>query len=250
MNWKNIFKIAGMSLLFIFIGVSLSFTSIERKDILMADLQVKIKDSYQFVTAREIKNIVSKNFKGLKGAMIDSINTQVIELKIEEQPWVKNAEVFKGYAQSDDMKLKGRIKITIEQEVPVLRVVNEDRSYFVNEAGKRLPATGYYSKSIPVFTGKINDKMMQNNLLPFVSIINADPFWKALIQQVHVLNNGELIIVPRVGNHKIEFGKPEKIETKLRNLMLVYTRGFEGDAWNKYKTVTLKYNNQVVCTLR
>ena len=80
-------------------------------------------------------------------------------------------------------------------------------------------------------------------MLPFVNFINADPFWKALFQQVQVEPNGELILIPRIGDHQIDFGKAENIELKLRNLKLVYTEGFKGDAWSKYRTVSLKNKN-------
>ena len=88
------------------------------------------------------------------------------------------------------------------------------------------------------------------NLIKFIKFISNDEFWKAQIQQIHIRTDHELVLVPRVGDQLIVFGKPEKIEMRFRNLKALYTEGFSTDGWNKYKTITLKYDNQVVCTLK
>lgn len=248
MTRKIIFKIAGLAAIFVFIVVTLSFTSVERSHITYAKLQVIFHEPYQFVTVSEIEKIVQKNFKGLNGALIDTLNTEVIELKIEEHPWIKSAEVFKGYAKPDSLFIVGGIKIFIEQEVPILRVVKGSDGFYLTREGKHLPFSASYTTNVPVVTGKVDDAFLQARLIPFILTATAEPFWKALFQQIHVTENEELIIVPRVGDHRIEFGKVENIEKKFRNLKAVYKNGFNTDGWNKYKTVTLKYDNQVVCT--
>ena len=250
MKRKIIFNIASLVGILLFIGVSLSFTSIERTHIVYSNLKVVFNERYRYVTEKEIENIVYKNFKGLKGALIDTVNTEQIESKIEEHPWVKKAEVFKGYANSDKSFLNGGIIILIEQEDPVLRFVKGADGYFVNKHGKHLPFSNSNTKNVPVITGSIDDNFLQNDLIPFLSEVTTDAFWKALIEQIHVTKNKELIIVPRVGDHKIEFGPIVNVDKKFRNLKAVYKDGFKNDGWNKYKIVSVKYQNQVVCTLR
>lgn len=78
--------------------------------------------------------------------------------------------------------------------------------------------------------------------------VNKDQFWRAQIEQVFVQENGELLVVPQVGDYLIEFGTPEDYTLKLRNLKAVYQQGFKNLGWNKYKTISVKYRNQVVCT--
>lgn len=250
MSRRIIFKIGGLAAVLVFIVVSVSFTSMERKDIVCSNMQVLFREPYRFVTSREIETIVNKNFKGFNGALVDTVNSEMIEEKIEENPWVKNAEVFKGYAASDSTGLWGGMKIYIEQEIPVLRIVQGADGYYVNSNGKHLPVSSSNTMSVTVYTGNINDKTIQEQLLPFEQFIDHDPFLKALIQQVDVRENNELVLVPRVGDHLIEFGKPENITQKFRNLKAAYKNGFDPEAWKQYKTVSLKYKNQVVCTLK
>lgn len=250
MKRRVIFRIAALALIIIFLGITLGFTHIERKGLVLKTINVSFKEPYQFITDKEVEAIVLRNFKRLRGALLDSVNTHEIELKIEENAWVHNAEVYKGYALSDTMNAAGRLNIRIEQEVPVLRVVNDNGGYYVNEHGKKMPVSLHHSSNVIVVTGSVTYDRLTKTLLPFVKHLHEDNFWRSLFLQINVEPNGELVLVPRVGNHRIVLGTTDNLEQKLRNLKLVYTKGFDGEDWKKYKTVNLKYNNQVVCTLR
>jgi cell division protein FtsQ len=250
MNRDRLFKIASLMLLLIVVIVTLGFTSFQRKQLVCTDVNVFFDNTDVFVTSDQIEKIIQSNFKGLKGAILDTVNTERIESKIEENPWVFNAEVFKGYVNSDSCSFAGGLKVHIEQEVPLLRVVNGSVEYYVNKNGRHLPFSASCTSNVLVVSGYVSDAMLKNKLLPFVDYLDKNNFWKALIQQVDVQNNEELILVPRAGDHLIKFGKAENIENKFRNLKAVYTQGFNDGAWNKYKTVSLRYNNQVICKLK
>lgn len=102
---------------------------------------------------------------------------------------------------------------------------------------------------VVVVTGAV-DADLEKELVGFVHYINSDVFWKAQVQQIHVRKNGELLLIPRVGDHKIEFGKIENLEKKFRNLKAVYIKGFSKSGWEKYSIISLKFENQVICTLK
>jgi cell division protein FtsQ len=77
--------------------------------------------------------------------------------------------------------------------------------------------------------------------------IYHDKFWRAQIEQIYVKkDNFELI--PRVGTQIIEFGDISNYEYKFKKLKALYEQGFSKVGWNKYKTINLKYNNQIICT--
>ena len=60
--------------------------------------------------------------------------------------------------------------------------------------------------------------------------------------------NGEVTLVPRVGDQLIVMGTLENYREKLDRLYALYVKGFNKIGWNKYKRITLKYEGQVVCT--
>lgn len=250
MNRKLIIRFASLVFVLAFISVTLGFTHAERKALVVNDIQVKYNDDYRFVSEKEIKQIVLNSFKSLHGSLLDTVNIQQIENKVEENAWVKKAEVYKGYALGDSVYLGGRIVIKIIQETPVLRVVDENGGFYLNNLGKKLPVSLYHTQKVMVVSGSVTDSVLISDVLPFVNRINANEFWKSLFMQVHVKIGGELVLIPRIGNHQIEFGYPDNVDQKLRNLKLVYTKGFTSSDFDKYKKVSLKYNNQVVCTLK
>ena len=78
--------------------------------------------------------------------------------------------------------------------------------------------------------------------------VNKDEFWRAQIEQVLIQPKGDLLLLPQVGDYLIEFGKADNYKAKFRNLKAVYQQGFKNFGWNKYRVISVKYQNQVVCT--
>ena len=78
--------------------------------------------------------------------------------------------------------------------------------------------------------------------------INKDDFWSAQIEQLYVNENGDIELIPRVGNQKIIFGDATQMKEKFNKLFILYTKGFDKTGWNNYSAINLKFNDQVVCT--
>ena len=57
-------------------------------------------------------------------------------------------------------------------------------------------------------------------------------------------------IIPRIGNHKIYFGDLLNLDEKLDYLYKFYKYILPSKGWDTYKLISLKYNNQIVCTKR
>lgn len=249
MTRRLILKISGLLALLIFIIATLSFTTLERKQIACKGVTVTFDQENHFISTESIEKTIQRKFKTLNGALLDTLNTEIIEAELEKNPWVKAAEVFKGYS-ADSSFLAGGIRVHIIQEKPFFRVVNGSDGFYVTREGKHLPFSSYGAANVVVVTGQDSPKYINDDLLNFVKFISDDEFWNAQIQQIYIRKNHELVLVPRVGDQLIVFGKPEKLAMRFRNLKALYTEGFTKEGWNKYKTISLKYDNQVVCTLK
>ena len=70
-----------------------------------------------------------------------------------------------------------------------------------------------------------------------------------MFEQVHVFS-GEFTLVPKVGNQKIKFGDIEDAVGKLRRLRIFYDEGMPYEGWQKYRTLDLRFEGQVVCERR
>ena len=89
-------------------------------------------------------------------------------------------------------------------------------------------------------------------LLAFVSRVQKDNFWRAEIVQVCASATSygalSLMLVPRSGDFRIEFGETDDAEHKLERLMSFYRSAMTSLGWERWSKIDLRYNNQVVCT--
>jgi len=78
--------------------------------------------------------------------------------------------------------------------------------------------------------------------------INTDAFWKAQIQQLFVNTNGDIELIPAVGNQIIIFGDEKNIADKFEKLKIFYKKAEKINAWTKYDTININFKGQVVCS--
>lgn len=246
---KTIINIIALCLVVFTMLASLWFISNQKKKIVCSSVKIVFNDDVHFVTEAEIEKIIQDNFGSFDGVLLDTLNTFKIKQAIEQHAWIQNVDIFKGYAHTDSSFFVGVIKVIITHQIPLMRVANADNGYYVSSSGNTMPLSGSFSMHVPVFTGHIPDSIVNEYLLPFAQYIHNDDFLRSLFVQIDVKTDKQIEIVPRVGNHTIEFGYITDIDHKIRNLKAVYTQGFGNEQWEKYKKVSLKYKNQVVCSL-
>jgi cell division protein FtsQ len=70
------------------------------------------------------------------------------------------------------------------------------------------------------------------------------------VVQVNVVADGTLELVPRVGDHIIYLGPPVNISKKLERLRKFYLYGLNEAGWNKYATISVEFDNQIICKKR
>ncbi|MBK9017301.1 MAG: hypothetical protein IPM82_26400 [Saprospiraceae bacterium] len=86
------------------------------------------------------------------------------------------------------------------------------------------------------------------DLFELTNFILSDPLWKAMFEQVHINAKDEFVLVPIVGDQSIILGKWDTdVEAKFKKLRAFYEEGFSREGWQKYKTIDLRFRNQVVC---
>jgi len=239
---RRLKKIAWVSVIVLYFPVIFSFISIGKGKVVCGVISSSICDSVEnrFITPEEIRTLVLEKYPGILGRKVKEINTEEMEVFFEKHPAVNNCEVYFTYG--------GSLHVDVTQREPLVRVFDANRSFYLDMNGQKMPVFRNYSAHILVAAGYIGRLKEKDGLVRFSKMIYDDQFWKAQIEQVYVNEQGELILVPRVGDHLIEFGGLERMEEKLRNLRALYNQGWDAREWNLYKKVNLKYKGQVVCT--
>jgi len=252
---KKFFKISLWVLLFGGLLVLVGFMEAEHQKITCKQLDVYIdyQDSDPLITPEDILKPIHERFDSLAGKKLSDINTIEIEDLVNEIDFVENAEVYST--------LTGVLKVKAIQRIPVLRVVNNaGQNFYIDCKGRLFPVKAGFSTRILVASGDISTrysdtlKISKENpdqelfkLRELAEYIKNDEFLNAQIEQIYVNSSGEYELVPKVGRQLILFGDITSMETKFENLKIFYHEGMKRAGWDAYKTINLKFENQVVC---
>jgi cell division protein FtsQ len=246
----KVLKIAGSIVLVIFIIVTLAFTVHESEDVVCANIEIEFgSDELIQVNKDELIRLVKAADKSVLGKKLEQINSEIIENAVEKHQAILNAEVYTVMAK-DSGSYKGFLVVKVKHREPVVRIMSSTANYYLDEFGGKIPISSNYTANVLATTGYLSEKYASEQLLPFVLFIENDPFWQAQIEQVHVEKNGDVLLTPLVGEHIIEFGKLDNYRKKLQKMKAFYEQVLAKDQWNKYKTVSLKYNDQVIAKRR
>ena len=248
--FRKLLKIVGSLLLIVFIVGTLAFTYHESKDVVCRNIEIDFEiDELIKVDKDELIRLVKTSDKDILNKKLTQINSENIETAVKKHPAIYNAEVYK-VMKRDSSSYKGVLVISVKHREPVVRIMSNSGSYYLDEFGEKIPISLNYTANILVTTGYFSEKYAKEKLLPFILYLESYKFWQALIEQVHIEKNGEVLLTPLVGEHIIEFGNLDDYQKKLQKMKAFYEQVLANDNWNKYKTVSLKYNNQVVAKRR
>jgi len=247
--FKKLSKIGGIVLLLLFMVVTLAFTSLEYKNETCREIEIVYNANDKITVDKDvIRKIVKSTDKEIIGKTFDKINAAALEAEVEKNPSVKSAEIFEVVAK-DTGSYKGILTVKIKHREPLLRVITDKGSYYLDDTGHKFPVSTSYPAHVLVATGNINEELAED-ILPCVRFIEQDDFWSAQIEQIHVTSNGELILTPLIGDHLIELGTVDNYEGKFKKMKAFYKEVLVKNNWNKYKSISLKYNNQVIAKRR
>lgn len=99
-------------------------------------------------------------------------------------------------------------------------------------------------------TGSFSHKYAQKRLAPVAMQIQADNFWQHQAEQLNVLSDGTLELVPRVGDHIVYLGAPSEVPKKLERLRKFYKYGLSHAGWDRYERISVEFDNQIICKKR
>jgi len=245
---KKIFVIFGWLCLAGFVGFTIYFAYDQRKSVRCKTIVVYISPgSPRFMDEDEIANMIEKSGEPIIGHPLSAINIGKLETKLSTFTSLKDVEIYRKI-DSRGLSFTGKLIINVGERTPVLRIKTAYEDYYLDKEGTKIPVSAKYVERILLACGPIPDETVKSSLLKMADFVNKDEFWRAQIEQVLVQPNGELLLLPQVGDYLIVFGKPDDFELKFRNLKAVYQQGFKNFGWNKYKAISVKYQNQVVCT--
>lgn len=204
-----------------------------------------------FVNKEELQTLIVSQMKGNTFHLpTREINLRQLENFLENNPYIKNAEVY--------LDIKGKMWVEVEQHEPLVRIVSESNaSYYLSRSGIKMPTSSDFSARVPIASGHIADNGKDlgkiesdivENIYELMEYIKDDQLLQSLFEQIYIEENGDFILTPKIGNHEIILGSVENKQQKFAKLLVFYKEGLANVGWDKYRTINLKYKNQIVCT--
>ena len=243
-NWKRVFTITFSVIIGIYLVLAVTaFNNPIERDLVCNNVQVSIEGTVGggFLTADDVRRTLTEQQLNPVGKCLADVNLRDIEERLEAHELIDEAECYKTQG--------GSVSIHIRERVPVMRVMANGQDYYVDRDGKALRNTGYVCNLV-VATGSISTDYATRVLAPIGRIIMTDDFWRNQIEQVNVLPDSTIEMVPRVGEHIIYIGQPVGVTRKLERLRKFYQYGLSQAGWNKYSRISVEFNNQIVCKRR
>lgn len=192
------------------------------------------------LSKENITELLDKEGLNPYGYIIDSIRCTMIENCINEISLVRDCQAYKTADRY--------VAIEIDCKIPILKVNDiNGNEYYIDSDGNIITSV-HKALHLPVATGHISEEMQSTELKEMACAIYGSRFWLAQTEQIHFEKNGNIILVPRVGGHIIEFGKAENITGKLDKLYTFYTKGLNAIGWDKYEKLNIEFNDKVICT--
>jgi cell division protein FtsQ len=218
--------------------VLLLFTNDRQATQKMSLNDIRIKESPDnFVNKQIVLNYLKDKSVHFDSILMIDFSTGELENILGFHSGIQEVEVFADQ--------KGSVDILIQQKKAIVRVKSNIEDYYLDEFGEKMQLSDNYTPKLVVATGNISTKN-HAGIYEFVKEINKSDFWNAQITQIH-FEKDDILLIPRVGNQKINIGSFENIVEKLDNLYQFYKVVMHVKGWQTYSDINLKFNNQIVC---
>lgn len=261
-QFKQIARLTGWVLSVIGLVVGLAFSDMETDRIPCTEIKIQVdhNSGNAFVTDADVMTMLMSKGDSLIGEPLVNIPIATYERMITNHPSIKKAEVY--------TQLNGTLAVSVQQREPVLRVMtSKSESFYIDEEGYVMPTSENYTARVPIASGNINDDLYRIRTVSFATLsdslanitklddlykltlfLRQDKFWNAQIQQYQINGNNEIIMIPRVGKHKILLGDIKNLEARFNKPWIFYQKGLNRTGWDQYHTINLKYKDQVICS--
>lgn len=188
-------------------------------------------------------------------AKISSIDLMKIQKLLGNNPWIESSSAFIG--------LNDTLSIKAKEYEPVLRVYNQDmKSVYVTADGIIIPSNPNYSPRMIIASGQflftlpkgnasITDSLYANTGIPealrIATAIKKDSFLAGNIGQIYKNYNEYELMVNNL-SAKVIVGDTCAVEQRLARLKTLLEQYSGTEELKPFKTLNLRYKNQIVCT--
>lgn len=226
-----------------------------RRMIACTGLKITIADKYSFVTEEEIKEYIDSGYGTYIGQKVDSVNLVKIEKILDSRSVIRKSEAF--------VTRDGYLNVIITQREPVVRFNKKDgRGFYADSKGFLFPLQSNYTSLVPIVDGNIpiniskgykgqperpEESEWLSRIISVIDYMQKHKIWMENIAQIHIEDNGDLVMIMRMGKERFIFGPPYEIKAKFDRIEKYYKCIIPEKGENYYSYINVKYKNRIIC---
>ncbi len=192
-----------------------------------------------FIEAEAVNKLLIEKKSVVESIKKEQVDLNTLEKSLNNHNMIEKSEVF--------VTVDGVLKAVITQKTPIVRVITETGSFYIDYEGNKMPLSDIQSARIPLVSAA-NDQVEKKEVQDLFRYIFDDEFLRKNIIGMEILPNGGVKLANRNYSYVIDFGKPQSIERKFANYKAFFQKASADSTLLQYKRVNLKFTQQVVCT--
>ncbi|MEC7772503.1 MAG: hypothetical protein VX798_15070 [Bacteroidota bacterium] len=203
------------------------------------DVTIKfVGEDNLYLTEDAVNKLLIQKYGPLENTLKEQLVLNTMEEIILSNDMVKNAQVY--------LTVNGELVSKIVQRKPIGRIEGVSR-FYLDDQGERMPLSKHHSARVPIITGKIIGKTLEDAYV-ILDYINHDDFLRKNVIGIHIEDEGKYQLKFRMENFVVNLGGVDNLNKKFKNFMAFYAKAAKDNSLEDYVTVSLEFNNQVVCT--
>jgi cell division protein FtsQ len=218
------------------------------KTVASVEVHIKNDKKYHFIEQNEILDLAINNRNvDVQHLPLSKLDIHSMEQVILADPWVATTQVY-----VDNMRV---LQIYVTQRIPVMRVFQQNgASFYLDSTLSAMPLSDNYKyyttvvTNVPELKNDSASSALKKQLLSLVTTIQADSFWNTQVSHVVIDSDATFELIPLLGNQRIMLGDASQVKEKLDNLFAFYKKVLNRIGWDKYETLDVRFNGQVIAS--
>jgi cell division protein FtsQ len=210
------------------------------------EVVLKTPTNEVFIDEKDIQQLLEHTFH-ITGTAIGKLPLRSMELLLENNPWIADAEIF---VDNNDL-----LHAKIEERQPIARIFTiQQNSFYIDSSGVQLPLSEKMVARVPVFTDfpsdqavlSVPDSLLMQDILAISRFIAADSFWMAQASQIAIVAGNQFEIYPLTGRPIIRMGNGSNLAEKFHKLDAYFRSEYFKLGYTLYPMIDVQYNRQLI----
>lgn len=211
------------------------------------EVAIRYGDTPQLVSRKTVADTVLRRMPNLLQLSVKAVDCKRVAAAARRVPYLTQV--------SASVSVGGKVVVRARQRRPIARLYYGNREFYLDREGALFPPSSIGHCNVLVAGGSFTEPLRLDSLnaqatalWKLASYLDDEDDYGALIDQIFIKSNGDMMMVPKVGDHVIELGAVDNLDEKFSNLLTFYRKGMPRAGWNTYSKISLKFKDQVVCT--